>query len=115
MPTPARPATAETGAFGSSTNTARAASKITASLRAASARRPLNGPRVFTSLMPQLYVERIAPFKYNGVERNNLFRKGSLWVEGRGAHGLEARVGSDTGHGCRRGEGLLHREGWFQR
>jgi hypothetical protein len=44
-------------------------------LRAASARRPLNDPRVFSPLMPQLYVERIAPFKYNGVERNDLFRK----------------------------------------
>ena len=45
-------------------------------------------------------MEQSIPFKYNRVERNDLFRKRSLRVEGRGAHGLEARVGGDPGHGC---------------
>src|SRR5688572_5405630 len=44
MPTPARLATAAIGAWGSSRNTARAASSICLSLRAASARLPLSGP-----------------------------------------------------------------------
>src|SRR5258708_15072773 len=43
MPTPARLATSETGADGSATNTARAASRISWSLRAASACRPGSG------------------------------------------------------------------------
>src|SRR3954468_12444817 len=85
MPTPARSATAEMGAFGSATNTSRAARRINASLRAACARRPLNGPYVFSSLILRLYVERIVPFKYNGVEQNDPFRKRIRWFEEKGA------------------------------
>src|SRR6266508_1532044 len=54
MPTPACSATAEIGAPGSATNTARAASKISWSLRAACARRPPRGTDV-VSLMGQAY------------------------------------------------------------
>ena len=43
MPTPACSATAAMGAPGSATNTARAASRMRRSFRAASARRPLSG------------------------------------------------------------------------
>src|SRR5579871_4515100 len=43
MPTPARSATAAIGASGLATNTSRAASRISSSLRAAWARRPLRG------------------------------------------------------------------------
>src|SRR5215208_3406295 len=46
MPTPARSATAEMGASGSATNTSRAASRISRSLRRASACRPLRGAGV---------------------------------------------------------------------
>src|SRR5829696_8446012 len=46
MPTPARSATAEIGASGSATNTSRAASRISRSLRRASACRPLRGADV---------------------------------------------------------------------
>src|ERR1700730_8802776 len=51
MPTPARLATSETGAAGSALNTARAASRIRWSLRAASACRPGSGAG-FRGMMP---------------------------------------------------------------
>src|SRR5262245_34869787 len=60
MPTPARSATAAIGAPGSATNTARAASRIRWSFRAASARRPLIGAAAVL----------MAP----GYHRNELFR-----------------------------------------
>jgi hypothetical protein len=69
MPTPARSETAEIGAFGSATKTSRAASRIKPSLRAASARRPLNDPEIVSLLIHQLYMEQNIPFKYNGAER----------------------------------------------
>src|SRR5215472_1068725 len=54
MPTPARSATAEIGAVGSATNTARAASRISWSLRAAWTRRPLRrGPVCTCAVYPQ--------------------------------------------------------------
>ena len=69
MPTPARSETAEIGAFGSATKTSRAASRIKPSLRAASARRPLNDSKVFSLLIDKLYMEQNIPFKYNGAEQ----------------------------------------------
>ena len=79
MPTPAASATAETGAPGSARNTARAASRITWSLRAAWALRPLRaaaGALVSVVAMPCTLPpnsERNAPLQ-KMLERNGPFR-----------------------------------------
>src|SRR5436305_4233593 len=71
MPTPARAATAETGASGSARKTSRAASRMRPSLRAASARRPASGP--MSSGMPTAYHWN-RPFRSARVKRNEPFR-----------------------------------------
>jgi hypothetical protein len=58
-------ATAEIGAPGSAMNTARADRRISSSLRAAWARRPLSGADV-SVINPRLALEQIIPFWYCG-------------------------------------------------
>src|SRR6266545_802202 len=70
MPMPASSAIAEMGASGSATNTARAASRIRWSLRAACARRPLSGTVVGS--MPLSILERTVLFHYTGAEHSVL-------------------------------------------
>src|SRR5437762_3161464 len=74
MPTPARAATAEMGAPGSAVNTARAASRMRRSLRAAWARRPLSGA-VVVSLMQRAYHILNGSFRSAILERNGSFRE----------------------------------------
>ena len=62
-----RSATAAIGASGSATKTARAASRISSSLRAAWARRPLSGA---VSVHTASILERTAPFYYDGTEQS---------------------------------------------
>src|SRR5215216_7199028 len=71
MPTPASAATAAIGASGSAVNTARAASRMRWSLRAAWARRPLIG-WVVGSMRSILSLERSVPFRYSGMEQSVL-------------------------------------------
>ena len=71
MPTPACFATAVIGAPGSAMNTARAESRMSWSLRAAWARRPLSRPGT-VSVMPWILSEQTLPFqsalRYDGTE-----------------------------------------------
>src|SRR5918998_1769706 len=72
MPTPARAATAAIGAPGSATNTSRAASRMRRSLRAASARLPLRGARVFLTIHHIIYgTNRSVPLYF--LEQNVSF------------------------------------------
>ena len=57
-----REATAEIGASGLATNTARAASRIRTSLRAAWARRPLSGADSLASMLHTVATEQTVPF-----------------------------------------------------
>src|SRR3954447_7468407 len=93
MPTPACLATAVIGAPGSATNTARAESRIRWSLRAASAWRPLIGPRragrAFVSVMKM----SVASTGTNhsvllSLEQKILFR----WIDWRGRHRGNGRL-----------------------
>src|SRR4029450_2347485 len=79
MPTPASAATAAIGASGSALSTARAASRMRWSLRAAWARRPLIG-WVVGSMSFILSLERSVPFCYSGMEQSVLVG-GSLMAD----------------------------------
>ena len=83
MPTPALSATAEIGALGSLTNTARAACRISSSLRAACARRPLSGLVVGSVIGSMLPAYLNGLFCSTMMERNDLFRADFNSIPGR--------------------------------
>ena len=86
MPTPAASATADTGAPGSATNTSRAASRMTWSLRAAWARRPLRGAGSEVTGMGAVYPS------LNGTFRSEKGLNGmlcSITVRNRAIHSVQ--------------------------
>src|SRR5215212_7333283 len=78
------------GASGSATNTSRAASRIFLSLRAASARRPLNGVESLASMLAIILWNELF---CSAMIRNRMFRSVNLWSgpveEGVGCVGRE--------------------------